>query len=66
MSPDGAEERKIIFMKLYIDGDIGRYYVQTLCLIFFPGAKFPENEAAGPETDVVSLKLASQRLRKAA
>ena len=57
MSPDGAEERKIIFMKLYIDGDIGRYYVQTLCLIFFPGAKFPENEAAGPETDVVSLKL---------
>lgn len=47
MSPDGAEERKIIFMKLYIDGDIGRYYVQTLCLIFFPDAKFPD-EDGGP------------------
>ncbi len=46
-------------MKLYIDGDIGRYYVQTLCLIFFPGAKFPEDEKAGEETDSVSLKLES-------
>ena len=31
-------------MKLYIEGDIGRYYVQTLCLIFFPGAGFSERE----------------------
>ena len=30
-------------MKLYIDGNINRYYVQTLCMIFFPGEKFPED-----------------------
>lgn len=33
-------------MILRIDGDISRTYCQNLCLIFFPGAKFPENEAS--------------------
>ena len=47
-------------MKLYIEGDIGRYYVQTLCLIFFPGSKFPEDEEADEQTDVVSVKLESE------
>ena len=27
-------------MKLHINGDINEYYVQTLCMIFFPGEKF--------------------------
>ena len=27
-------------MILHIDGDINRYYVQTLCMIFFPGTNF--------------------------
>ena len=31
-------------MILHINGDINRYYVQTLCMIFFPGAKFSQNE----------------------
>ena len=31
-------------MKLHINGDINRTFCQNLCLIFFPGAKFPENE----------------------
>ena len=31
-------------MILHINGDINRYYVQTLCMIFFPGEKFPEDE----------------------
>lgn len=44
-------------MKLYFDGDINRYYVQTLCMIFFPGAKFPEDEEITPETPVLWLKL---------
>ncbi len=44
-------------MKLYFDGDINRYYVQTLCMIFFPGTKFPENEEITPETPVLWLKL---------
>lgn len=47
-------------MKLYIEGDIGRYYVQTLCLIFFPGSKFPEDEEADEQTDVISVKLESE------
>ncbi len=43
-------------MILHIDGDISRTYCQNLCLIFFPGAKFPENEEAGekiPEASVI-------------
>lgn len=44
-------------MKLYFDGDINQYYVQTLCMIFFPGAKFPENEEITPETPVLWLTL---------
>ena len=31
-------------MILHIDGNINRYYVQTLCMVFFPGATFGENE----------------------
>ena len=27
-------------MKLHIEGNINAYYVQTLCMIFFPGEKF--------------------------
>lgn len=42
-------------MILHIDGNINRYYVQTLCMVFFPGATFGENEVAGdgiPEVNV--------------
>ena len=44
-------------MKLYIEGNINRYYVQTLCMIFFPGEKFPEDEEVTESTPVLSLKL---------
>ena len=44
-------------MKLYVEGNINRYYVQTLCMIFFPGEKFPEDEEVGENTPVLSLKL---------
>ena len=30
-------------MLIKINGDINRYYVQTLCMIYYPGAKFTEN-----------------------
>lgn len=43
-------------MIVIIDGDITRTYCQNLCLIFFPGAKFPENEEQTgeiPEANVV-------------
>lgn len=42
-------------MKLYINGDINEYYVQTLCMIFFPGEKFSETENLSGRTLSVSL-----------
>ncbi len=44
-------------MKLFIDGEINRYYVQTLCMIFFPGAKFSEDEELTDATDVLRLTV---------
>lgn len=44
-------------MKLYIDGNINRYYVQTLCMIFFPGEKFPEDEEEAEGAPSLSLTL---------
>ena len=44
-------------MKLYVEGNINRYYVQTLCMIFFPGEKFPEDEEITENTPSLSLKL---------
>lgn len=44
-------------MKLFIDGDINNYYVQTLCMLFFPGAKFSEEEELKEASDVLSLKM---------
>lgn len=43
-------------MKINIEGDINRYYVQTLSLIFFPGEKFSENEPESDECPVVSVR----------
>ncbi len=42
-------------MKLIINGDISQYYVQTLCLIFFPGSKFSENEEITDDVPVVKV-----------
>lgn len=44
-------------MKLIINGEIGRYYVQNLCLIFFPGSKFSESEEVTEDTPVLSLTV---------
>ncbi len=44
-------------MILHIDGDINRYYVQTLCMIFFPGATFPDDEVGGDDVPELSMKL---------
>ncbi len=43
-------------MKLYVEGDINRYYVQTLCMIFFPGAKFAEDEEIDENTPEVYVR----------
>lgn len=44
-------------MKLIIDGNISRTYVQNLCLLFFPGAKFSESEELTPETPILRLTV---------
>ncbi len=44
-------------MKLFIEGDINLYYVQTLCLLFFPGAKFSQEEKLTEASDVLTLKM---------
>ena len=44
-------------MKLFIEGEINPYYVQTLCLLFFPGAKFSQDEVLTESSDVLSLKM---------
>ena len=35
-------------MKLHIEGNINAYYVQTLCMIFFPGEKFSPEGVEDP------------------
>ena len=44
-------------MILKINGDINRYYVQTLCMVFFPGATFGENETPGIDVPEVSVDI---------
>ncbi len=44
-------------MKLLIDGNISRTYVQNLCLLFFPGAKFSESEEITPDTPTLRLTV---------
>lgn len=43
-------------MILHIEGDINAYYVQTLCMLFFPGAKFGAEERPTPDTPTVTVK----------
>ncbi len=47
-------------MKLIINGDINEYYVQTLCLVFFPGAKFAQDEEVTDETPVVNVNVLNE------
>lgn len=46
-------------MKLIIDGQVNVYYVQTLCMIFFPGEKFSEEQEITPNTPILKLKVIS-------
>lgn len=44
-------------MIIQINGNLNSYYIQTLCMLFFPGVKFPENEVETPETQVVTVHM---------
>ncbi len=37
-------------MKLYIDGPVNKYYIQTLCMIYYPGSKFSDEEPVDENT----------------
>ena len=47
-------------MKVIVDGDINKYYVQMLCMIFFPGAKFAEDEEESPEIPTLEVKVVKE------
>ena len=44
-------------MKLNIQGKVNVYYVQTLCMIFYPGEKFSEDQEITPSTPVLDLNV---------
>ena len=44
-------------MILKIDGNINRYYVQTLCMVFFPGATFGEDETPSPDKPEITVTV---------
>ena len=44
-------------MKLILDGNINSYYIQTLCMIFFPGEKFGAGEETREDAPVLKLSL---------
>ena len=44
-------------MILRVEGEVNRYYVETLCMIFFPGSTFGENEEPRPGVPEVSVNV---------
>ena len=44
-------------MKLTVTGDINAFYVQTLCMIFFPGEKFVENQEITEDTPIMQVSV---------
>lgn len=44
-------------MKLTVNGDINAFYVQTLCMIFFPGEKFVEEQVITEDTPVMEVTV---------
>ncbi len=44
-------------MIIHLEGDLNRYYVQTLCMIFFPGEKFSEGELPSSDKPELWVRL---------
>ena len=44
-------------MKLILNGNVNVYYIQTLCMIFFPGEKFGAAETQREDAPVLTLNL---------
>ena len=47
-------------MILRTEGSINRYYVQTLCMVFFPGATFSDDEMPGYDVPEVSVSVCKE------
>ncbi len=47
-------------MILTVEGTANKYYVQTLCMIFFPGAKFSESERPGDGVPEILVRVAAE------
>lgn len=43
-------------MKIITEGNVNLYYLQTLCLLFFPGAKFSPSEEIAKDVPIVHVK----------
>ena len=46
-------------MILNINGDVNRYFVQTLCMVYFPGSTFGENEEPTEGTPIVNVSVSN-------
>ena len=49
-------------MKLNVSGEINEYYVQTLCMIFFPGEKFSDKSLEEAEENGIAIPELSLKL----
>lgn len=49
-------------MKIEIESPINKYYVQTLCMIFFPGAKFGSEEADDENAPYLFIKTVEDEM----
>ena len=47
-------------MILKIDGNINKYYAQMLCMVFFPGSTFGENETSGEGIPEVTVSVSDE------
>lgn len=47
-------------MKVNITGNVNQYYVQMLCMIFFPGEHFSQNEEERPDSPALDLSLTEE------
>ncbi|MBR2951575.1 MAG: coproporphyrinogen dehydrogenase HemZ [Clostridia bacterium] len=47
-------------MILHVDEAINASYVQTLCLVFFPGSKFGQNEIPSEDTPEMTVRILSR------
>ncbi len=44
-------------MRLYIDGPVNKYYIQTLCMIYYPGSKFSDDEPIAEDTPELWISM---------